>query len=89
MDLSFFVTTEGSEDKQKYNVNSYVKRAGPLLLGPQLCNSPVKCVTHCLARKDGTDQFYTVKVRAHRSSHLHLIEIIVPLSRSRNHSINP
>ncbi|XP_035701532.1 serine/threonine-protein kinase 40 isoform X2 [Folsomia candida] len=54
--------TEGSEDKQKYNVNSYVKRAGPLLLGPQLCNSPVKCVTHCLARKDGTDQFYTVKI---------------------------
>jgi len=39
----------------------YTKRAGPFLLGPQLCNSPVKCVSHCLARKDGTDDFYTVK----------------------------
>jgi serine/threonine-protein kinase 40 len=43
-------------------VVSYVKRAGPLLLGPQLCTSPVKCLSHCLARKDKSDEFYTVKL---------------------------
>jgi len=42
--------------------SSYVKRAGPLLIGPQLCTSPVKCVTHCLARRDGTDYFFTLKI---------------------------
>jgi hypothetical protein len=36
----------------------YVKRAGPYLLGL----SPVKSITHCLAREDGTDKFVSVKV---------------------------
>jgi serine/threonine-protein kinase 40 len=40
----------------------YVKRAGPYLLGPTLENSPVKSITHCLAREDGTDKFVSVKV---------------------------
>ena len=40
-----------------------VKRAGPYLLGPTLGSSPVKSIVQCLARKDGTDDFYTLKVR--------------------------
>lgn len=48
--------------KGKKVVISHVKRAGPLLLGPQLATSPVKCVTQCLARRDKTDDFYTVKI---------------------------
>jgi serine/threonine-protein kinase 40 len=39
------------------------KRAGPYLLGPKLGNSPVKSMIHCLARKEGTNDYYTVKVR--------------------------
>jgi hypothetical protein len=40
----------------------YVKRAGPYLLGPTLEKSPVKSITHYLAREDGTDKFVSVKV---------------------------
>lgn len=39
-----------------------VKRAGPYLLGPTLGNSPVKSIVQCLARLEGTDQFYTLKI---------------------------
>ncbi|KAJ9595121.1 hypothetical protein L9F63_013596, partial [Diploptera punctata] len=39
-----------------------VKRAGPYLLGPTLGSSPVKSIVQCLARKDGTDDFYTLKI---------------------------
>ncbi|XP_013382493.1 serine/threonine-protein kinase 40 [Lingula anatina] len=42
--------------------NSSVKRAGPYLLGPRLGSSPVRSVVQCLARKDGTDDFYTLKI---------------------------
>lgn len=39
-----------------------IKRAGPYLLGPRLGSSPVKSIVQCLARKDGTDNFYTLKI---------------------------
>lgn len=39
-----------------------VKRAGPYLLGPTLGSSPVKSIVQCLARRDGTDDFYTLKI---------------------------
>ncbi|XP_032157781.1 serine/threonine-protein kinase 40 isoform X2 [Mustela erminea] len=39
------------------------KRAGPFILGPRLGNSPVPSIVQCLARKDGTDDFYQLKDR--------------------------
>uniref|UniRef100_A0A1B6MR81 Serine/threonine-protein kinase 40 n=1 Tax=Graphocephala atropunctata TaxID=36148 RepID=A0A1B6MR81_9HEMI len=39
-----------------------VKRAGPYLLGPTIGNSPVKSIVQCLARQEGTDDFYTLKI---------------------------
>ncbi len=42
--------------------DSSVKRAGNYILGPKQGNSPVKCIQQYLARKDGTDQFYVLKV---------------------------
>lgn len=39
-----------------------VRRAGPYLLGPRLGNSPVKSIVQCLARKEDTDEFYSLKV---------------------------
>lgn len=44
-------------------VNTKVmKRAGPYLLGPRLGNSPVRSIVQCLARKDGTDDYYSLKI---------------------------
>uniref|UniRef100_A0A803SSC5 Serine/threonine-protein kinase 40 n=1 Tax=Anolis carolinensis TaxID=28377 RepID=A0A803SSC5_ANOCA len=42
--------------------NSAAKRAGPFILGPRLGNSPVPSIVQCLARKDGTDDFYQLKI---------------------------
>lgn len=39
-----------------------VRKAGPYLLGPKLGTSPVCSITQCLAKKEGTDEFYTIKV---------------------------
>ncbi|XP_054273427.1 serine/threonine-protein kinase 40-like [Macrosteles quadrilineatus] len=39
-----------------------VKRAGPYLLGPTLGSSPVKSIVQCLARQEGTDNFFTLKL---------------------------
>lgn len=39
-----------------------IKRAGPYLLGPRLANSPVRSIVQCLARKEGTDNFYSLKI---------------------------
>lgn len=39
-----------------------VKRAGPYLLGPRLGSSPVRSIVQCLARKEGTNEFYTLKI---------------------------
>uniref|UniRef100_A0A8C5P7B7 Serine/threonine-protein kinase 40 n=1 Tax=Leptobrachium leishanense TaxID=445787 RepID=A0A8C5P7B7_9ANUR len=41
---------------------SNIKRAGPFILGPRLGNSPVPSIVQCLARKDGTDDFYQLKI---------------------------
>ncbi len=34
----------------------------PISTGPRLGNSPVQSIVQCLARKDGTDDFYQLKV---------------------------
>ncbi|XP_034936140.1 probable serine/threonine-protein kinase MARK-B [Chelonus insularis] len=39
-----------------------VKRAGPYILGPLIGTSPVKSIVQCLARKEGTDKYYTIKI---------------------------
>lgn len=39
-----------------------------MLLGPRLGNSPVPSIVQCLARKDGTDDFYQLKVSKLQSS---------------------
>ncbi|XP_069159281.1 uncharacterized protein [Procambarus clarkii] len=39
-----------------------LRRAGPYLLGPRLGSSPVRSIVQCLARKDNTDKFYTLKI---------------------------
>ncbi|XP_075410094.1 serine/threonine-protein kinase 40 isoform X3 [Tenrec ecaudatus] len=41
---------------------NHAKRAGPFILGPRLGNSPVPSIVQCLARKDGTDDFYQLKI---------------------------
>lgn len=41
---------------------SAIKRAGPYLLGPRLGNSPVRSIVQCLARKEGTNEFYSIKL---------------------------
>lgn len=43
------------------------------LAGPRLGNSPVPSIVQCLARKDGTDDFYQLKVSPSRSELLVLI----------------
>lgn len=39
-----------------------VRKIGPYLIGPLLGSSPVKSIVQCLARKQGTDDFYTLKI---------------------------
>ncbi|XP_008202985.1 probable serine/threonine-protein kinase DDB_G0277165 [Nasonia vitripennis] len=39
-----------------------VKKAGPYILGPVIGSSPVQSIVQCLARKEGTDKFYTIKI---------------------------
>lgn len=39
-----------------------LKRAGPYLLGSRLGNSPVRSIVQCLAKKEGTDDFYSIKI---------------------------
>lgn len=42
--------------------SNIIKRAGPYLLGPKLGPSPVKSIVQCLARREGTDEFYLIKI---------------------------
>nr|CAD7261818.1 unnamed protein product [Timema shepardi] len=49
-------------------VTKVVKRAGPYLIGPTLGSSPVKSIVQCLARKDATDDFYSIKILTLRDS---------------------
>ncbi|XP_008552289.1 probable serine/threonine-protein kinase MARK-B isoform X2 [Microplitis demolitor] len=39
-----------------------IKRAGPYILGPLIGTSPVRSIVQCLARKAGTDKYYTIKI---------------------------
>ncbi|PVD29219.1 hypothetical protein C0Q70_11816 [Pomacea canaliculata] len=39
-----------------------LKRAGPYLLGPRIGSSPVHSIVQVLARKENTDDFYTLKI---------------------------
>ncbi|XP_065225823.1 serine/threonine-protein kinase 40-like [Planococcus citri] len=44
-------------------VNKYQsKSAGPYLLGPTFGFSPVRSIVQCLARKKGTDKYYSLKI---------------------------
>ena len=43
-------------------VTPHVRRAGDFLIGPKLCGSPVKSITHFLGRRDGTDKYYLLKI---------------------------
>lgn len=38
------------------------KKAGPYLLGARLGSSPVRSIVQCLARRIGTDDFYSLKI---------------------------
>ncbi|PIK58565.1 putative serine/threonine-protein kinase 40 isoform X3 [Apostichopus japonicus] len=44
--------------------SAVLRRAGPFLIGPRLGASPVRSIVQCLARKEGTDNFYTLKDKA-------------------------
>ncbi|XP_063981425.1 MAP/microtubule affinity-regulating kinase 3-like [Diachasmimorpha longicaudata] len=39
-----------------------IKRAGPYILGPLIGTSPVRSIVQCLARKEGTDKYFTIKI---------------------------
>lgn len=39
-----------------------VRKAGAYTLGPMIGSSPVKSIMQCLAKKDGTDKYYTIKI---------------------------
>lgn len=47
---------------RRRSVPSTLKRAGPYLLGSRLGNSPVRSIVQCLAKKEGTDDFYSIKI---------------------------
>lgn len=38
------------------------KRAGPYVLGPVIGSSPVQSIVQCIARKSGTDNYFTIKI---------------------------
>ncbi|XP_014217802.1 probable serine/threonine-protein kinase DDB_G0277165 [Copidosoma floridanum] len=48
-----------------------VKKAGPYILGPIMGSSPVKSIIQCLARREGTDKFYTMKILTLKDSMQH------------------
>lgn len=54
---NFIIPKEGTPVSDKI-----IKRAGPYLLGPRLGISPVNSIVQCLARKEGTDDFFLVKI---------------------------
>ncbi|XP_072178348.1 serine/threonine-protein kinase 40-like [Diadema setosum] len=55
-------TSSGLHSAKVPTSGSTLKRAGPYLLGPRLGTSPVRSIVQCLARKDGTDDFYSLKI---------------------------
>ncbi|KAJ8669288.1 hypothetical protein QAD02_000547 [Eretmocerus hayati] len=48
-----------------------VKKAGPFVFGPLIGSSPVQSITQCLAKKEGTDKFYTIKILTLKDSMEH------------------
>jgi serine/threonine-protein kinase 40 len=54
--------TSTSKRSKRRSGPSGLKRAGPYLLGPRLGNSPVRSIVQCLAKKEGTDDFYSIKI---------------------------
>ena len=60
--LSKFNAEENAKKCKNCGSKSPVKRAGPYLLGPRLGNSPVRSIVQCLARKEGTNDFYSIKL---------------------------
>lgn len=51
-----------SKRTRRRNGPSGLRRAGTYLLGPRLGNSPVRSIVQCLAKKEGTDDFYSIKI---------------------------
>merc|ERR1719219_1889780 len=43
-------------------VTPHVRRAGDFLIGPRMCGSPVKSITHYLGRRDGTDKYFLLEI---------------------------
>eukprot|EP00794_Sanderia_malayensis_P000540 gene540-1192_t len=63
--LSSFPRPDNDDDSKKCkkcSQRSSMRRAGPFLLGPRLGNSPVRSIVQCLARREGTDDFYSIKL---------------------------
>ena len=60
MDKEKCVTSNVGSTSSKSGVK--IKRAGPYLLGPRVGNSPVSSIVQCLAKLEGTDEFYTIKI---------------------------
>jgi len=50
------------EEFKEFKSDSPIKRAGEFFLGPKHGSSPVRCIEQYLARKDGTDDFYVIKI---------------------------
>ena len=61
-------TLAPSPDLPPLPVNSVIdgpRRSGPYLLGPRIntvTTSPVRSIVQCLAKRDGTDRFYAIKM---------------------------
>lgn len=77
--ICLYILTAPPSKKQSVSTviksDSSVKRAGNYILGPKQGNSPVKCIQQYLARKDGTDQFYVLKVSNHENKAYMLLVI--------------
>ncbi|XP_011300732.1 uncharacterized protein [Fopius arisanus] len=48
-----------------------IRRAGPYILGPLIGTCPVKTIIQCLARKEGTDKYYTIKMLTLKNGNEH------------------
>ncbi len=63
--LNSFKGLDDNDDAKKCkkcSQKSSIRHAGPFLLGPRLGNSPVRSIVQCLARREGTDDFYSIKL---------------------------
>lgn len=56
------VSSDISTSSQPTVVKRGLKKAGPYLLGPRIGSSPVRSIVQVLARKEHTDDFYTLKI---------------------------